>query len=133
MSDQTAPPQPIGRVVVELSADGRIYMERYVNGARTRTLLDRGNEWWEVLDALAEQRRASEASAALRAEQAERASRLRHNRVWVTTAETHGAGFAHRVIKGEVPPGYGRYLAPEVQPKPRAKEQPTLKQMLDLL
>jgi len=125
----------VGRVIVELSAEGQIYMERYINGQRQRSLLDRGNEWWEILDALSDQRRRLQADLAAKAERLAKETRMRHNRVWTDAAKKFGSGFAATRIKGDVPPGYGRYMLPEAEAKakPEPKVQPSLQSYLDLL
>src|SRR5260370_10083427 len=53
MSDTTNDATKLtARVIIELSAEGALSMEYYTNGQRTRTTLDRGNEWWQVVDQL---------------------------------------------------------------------------------
>jgi hypothetical protein len=128
-----SPAKAIGRVVVELGTDNRIYLERYINGQRQRVLLDRGNEWWEVLDALTDAKRRHQSELDRKQEAEAKATRQMHNRVWVKAAENHGAGFAHRVIKGDVPPGYGRYLLPEDRPKAKAKTRSESGSSVDLM
>lgn len=104
------PIQSLGRVVIELGTDNKLYMEHYVNGTRVRVKLDRGNELWEIQDALFVQKKEHEKAQARKTEQNEKESRLRHNRVWTHSANARGQGldFAARIIRGPVPSGYGK-------------------------
>lgn len=122
----TSPPA-IGRVVIEIDFDGTLRMEQYINGQRQRTTLDRGNEWWEVVDALKDQQRRAIADAERKTEQNEHAARLRHNRVWIDAEQKFGTKFALDKIKGEIPNRFrkpmqtsgefGQYLADQTTTK----------------
>lgn len=103
-------PAPISRVIIELGHDGQLMMEFYSNGQRTRTRLDRGNEWWQVIDELHTQRKAAQSAAERKAQRETEASRKLHRNIWIHAAENHGVGFATKVIKGEIPIGYGKYI-----------------------
>lgn len=123
------------RVIIELSASGQLMMEYYTNGQRTRTTLDRGNEWWQVVDQLHLQRKAITSAEERREAQAEEKSRKRHREVWLDAANKFGTRFAVAKIKGPVPMGYGQYLEPEdkVKTKPRATPGANIDELLDLL
>ena len=123
------------RVIIELDDAGRIVMESYTNGSRLRQSLSRGDEWWAILDELRMQRKRLESAEQRKAEKATEASRKLHRKVWIDAAEKFGSGFAQATIKGEVPMGYGRYLEPEHQPKPKSAAQKvaSTEELLDLL
>ena len=116
--------EPTARVVIELNANGSITMESYKNGQRQQLTLSRGQEWWEILDELAMQKRQAIAQAERKAEAEAKAGRMRHNRVWTDAAQKFGTGFAARTIKGDVPPSFGRYMLPEPTPKSKSKATP---------
>lgn len=122
-----------GRVIVELDINGKLWMEHYANGQRQRTLLDRGNEWWNIVDELHIQRKRSIDADARAKLKHDETVRRRHRNVWIDAAENHGIGFAKNTIKGDVPIGYGRYLAPEDKPRPKTIPGPKVEDLMDLL
>jgi hypothetical protein len=113
--------KPKARIVLELCENGSLVMESYRNGQRTRLMLNRGQEYWEILDELRMQQRAAESEADRQKERNEKKLRHRHYAVWTTAAEHQGVGFAKNVIKGEIPLGYGKYFAKEADKAPKAK------------
>jgi hypothetical protein len=122
------------RVIIELGPTGQLHMEYYTNGQRTRTTLDRGNEWWQVVDQLHMQAKAIQSAEERKALREDEASRKRHRGVWIQTAEDFGIGFAKRVIKGPVPMGYGQYFAKaETKPAKLAKPGISGEEMEQLL
>lgn len=122
-----------GRVIVELDANGKLWMEFYTNGQRTRTLLDRGNEWWNVVDELSNQRRHAITQAERQMAKLDENARKRHRQVWTQAAERQGIGFARDVIKGEVPVGYGKYFAEEKTSAKKVKDVAPAIDLIDLL
>ena len=92
------PQDYVGRVVIELGADNNIYMEHYTNGARTRTKLDRGAEWWNILDELTRQRKSAQSQAERQQERKDAEAIAQYNKVYATTAKHHGTKFANTHI-----------------------------------
>lgn len=119
------------RVIIELSATGALTIESYSNGQRTKVPLNRGQEYWEILDELKMLQRRARTEAERKADAQGKSLRLRHNRVWINTAERFGLGFANDKIGGTVPPGYGQYFAPaEQKQKPVPKALPDIAELL---
>jgi len=96
----------VGRVVIEMTASGVLYIEQYINGQRQRTMLDRGQEHWQIIDALHEQRRRAKTDAERKQAAREAASVARHNRVFNHANQNHGFEFAVTRIGGKIPLGY---------------------------
>jgi hypothetical protein len=130
MSEETTTPAPKPRVIVELQPDGTLVMEYYTNGQRSRDTLTLGFEAFEIKDQLRNQAQhlatAAERKAAALAEAASR----RHNQAWRYVATNHGIEFANRTVNGV----NSSKLNARVDAKPKPSDnQPTIKQMLDLL
>ena len=100
-----APP----RVIIELQPDGRYAMEYYINGARTRELLDNPLErGWDFgiqvyggLSSVAQSRRQE---ANRKAEREAKVIATRHVRVWHGVADSFGKHFAEKTV-GPLNPG----------------------------
>jgi hypothetical protein len=121
--------KPKPRLIVEQQDDGTLVLELYINGSRSRRNVTFGFEAFEIKEALAEQKRSIEAQAARKAQELELAAQRRHSQVWSYVAQNHGVGFANKTVNGVS----SLKLRARVDGKPTASDQPTLKQMLDLI
>jgi hypothetical protein len=129
MSDKPiAPPRLLPRVVIEQQPDGSLVMESYINGARHRELINKGFEAFEIREALAVQASAIIAAQERKLAQLAEETRNLHNRVWRTTAERHGIGFANRTVNGVA--SLKQNAKKDEKTKP---DQPTIKELLSLI
>lgn len=123
----TAPP-PKPRVIVEQQPDGTLVCEYYINGARSRDVLNLGFEAFEIKEALRTQAKAIAKQIERELEKKREEEHNRHNRVWQGVARNHGIGFANRTVNG--------INSLKLNAKVNEKEKPvqiTAKQMIDLL
>jgi len=112
--------QPKPRIIIELSPNGGLVMEFYRNGQRGRLDLNRGTEYWEILDELQRQKKAIEQRLSEKEEKQNRMENNRHIRVWHTTAQNHGTTFANRTVGSKK---FGQYLIDENEEKRLNKER----------
>ena len=109
------------RVIVEMNANGSLSLRSWSNGQESVIPLNRGQEYWEILDALKRQQREIDRKKEEHLQKQSNAEAALHRRVWQNTAEMHGVAFANRTIGAKNIKPFGYYLErQEDKAKPKA-------------